>query len=157
MSIEIERKFLVKNNDFIEQSFQKKKIVQGFLNRDKNCVVRVRILDDSGWLTIKGISSNDGTSRFEWEKTIAIEDAEQLLKLCEKYIIDKDRYLVKTSSNHIFEVDVFKGDNEGLIVAEVELNTVNEDFEKPKWLGNEVTGVKKYYNSEISKTPYKKW
>ena len=107
-------------------------------------------------MTIKGSSSNDGLSRFEWEKEISKEDAEQLFKLCKQGIIDKIRYEVK-SGNHIFEIDEFFGDNEGLVIAEIELNTEDEAFEKPNWLGNEVTGDIRYYNSQLSNQPFKTW
>ena len=152
--IEIERKFLVTSNAFKERSFKSTRIIQGFLNTDKDRTVRVRLKGDQGFLTIKGKSINDGLSRFEWEKEISKTDAESLLLLCEEEIIDKIRYEVKADI-HIFEVDEFLGDNKGLIVAEVELNSENETFEKPDWLGKEVTGQIKYYNSQLSKTPFK--
>ena len=156
MSIEIERKFLVKNNDFKKESFKKIKIKQGFLNSDKNRVVRIRITDNKAFLTIKGNSNSSGTTRFEWEKEIDKKEAVKLLLLCEPTIIEKIRFYVK-KGNHIFEIDEFFGDNKGLIVAEVELNTENDVFDKPNWLGKEVTGNIKYFNSNISKFPYKDW
>ena len=156
MSIEIERKFLVKNDDFKKESFQKKHIKQGYLNSDKNRTVRVRIANDKAFITVKGKSNSSGTSRFEWEKNIDIQDAENLLLLCESSIIDKTRFLVK-KGNHIFEIDEFYGDNNGLTLAEIELNSENEKFDKPTWLGKEVTGDSKYYNSSISKHPFKNW
>ncbi|WP_298878320.1 CYTH domain-containing protein [uncultured Polaribacter sp.] len=156
MSIEIERKFLVKNNNYKKESYAKKYIKQGFLNSDKNRVVRIRIADDKAFITIKGVSNLSGTTRFEWEKEIKKGDAEDLLLLCEPTIIEKTRYLIK-ADNHIFEVDEFYGDNAGLTVAEIELDTENESFEKPHWLGKEVTGDVKYYNSSISKNPFKNW
>ena len=156
MPVEIERKFLVKNNSFIKESDSVLSIKQGFLNSNKNRVVRVRILDNLGYLTIKGISSKDGTSRYEWEKEIAINEAEELLKLCEKGVIIKKRYLV-SKGKHTFEIDVFEGDNTGLIVAEIELDTAEEIFTIPNWLGEEVTGDTRYYNSALSKMPYTKW
>ena len=107
-------------------------------------------------LTIKGKSSEDGLSRFEWEKPISKKDAEELLKMCEPGVIDKTRFLIK-SENHIFEVDEFYGDNEGLVVAEIELKSKNETFLKPAWLGKEVTGEPKYYNSQLSKNPFTSW
>ncbi len=154
--IEIERKFLVTSNAFKEESFKSTRITQGFLNTDKERTVRVRIKGSKSFLTIKGKSNDSGLSRFEWERKIPKIDAEALLQLCEKGIIDKVRHEVKMG-NHIFEVDEFSGDNEGLIVAEVELNHENETFKKPDWLGEEVTGDKKYYNSQLSKQPYIKW
>ena len=156
MSLEIERKFLIKNLDFKIESFEKKYIKQGYLNADKNRTVRIRIADEKAFITIKGKSNKAGTTRFEWEKEIPFSEAEELLLLCEPCIIEKHRYLIKKGT-HTFEVDVFLGDNQGLIVAEVELNSENETFEKPTWLGNEVTGELKYYNSSISKLPFKNW
>jgi CYTH domain-containing protein len=156
MSLEIERKFLVLNNDFKKEAHQKKRIQQGYLNADKKRTVRVRIADDKAFITIKGKSNSSGTTRFEWEKEIDKKEAEQLLLLCEPSIIDKTRFLVK-SEHHIFEIDEFYGDNQGLIVAEIELNSENESFRKPLWLGKEVTGQIAYYNSSISKNPFKNW
>lgn len=154
--IEIERKFLVKNNSFKNEAFKKIHIKQGFLNSDKERTVRVRLTDSQGFLTVKGLSGNNGLSRFEWEKEISKTDAETLFELCEKGLIEKTRHLVETG-NHIFEIDEFFGDNEGLIIAEIELNHATELFKKPAWLGEEVTGNIKYYNSQLSKQPYKTW
>lgn len=156
MPQEIERKFLVRNTSFIKESIESKVIKQGFLSSNKNRVVRIRIQNAQGFITVKGITSKDGTSRYEWEKEIPLSDAEKLLLLCEPTIISKTRYIVPIAK-HIFEVDVFKNENEGLIVAEVELIASNEKFEKPNWLGEEVTGQTKYYNSSISQSPYKDW
>ena len=154
--IEIERKFLVKSDAFKSEAFKNTRIKQGFLNTHKDRTVRVRLKDDKGFLTVKGISSNNGLSRFEWEKEISKTDAEALLKLCEPTIIDKVRYEVKVKK-HTFEIDEFFGENEGLIIAEIELDSENEPFEKPDWLGEEVTGNIKYYNSQISNNPFKNW
>ncbi|MTG97566.1 CYTH domain-containing protein [Myroides sp. BIT-d1] len=154
--IEIERKFLVKSEKFISKSFKKTQITQGYLNSDSNRTVRVRLKDHQAYITVKGKSNEAGTKRFEWEKEINYEEAVQLLKLCEDYIIDKTRYLVEYEG-HLFEVDIFHGNNEGLIIAEIELTTENEKFEKPDWLGVEVTGDIRYYNSYISNTPFKQW
>lgn len=154
--IEIERKFLVNSTAFKAEAFKSTRIIQGFLSTDKARTVRVRLKGDVGFLTIKGKSTNDGLSRFEWEKEIPKHEAEALLKLCLKGIIDKIRYEIKVDS-HIFEVDEFFRDNKGLIVAEVELNTETETFTKPNWLGKEVTGDIKYYNSQLSKHPYTLW
>ncbi|MDT0557956.1 CYTH domain-containing protein [Ichthyenterobacterium sp. W332] len=154
--IEIERKFLVNNNTFKEQAFKSVKIVQGFLSTNPERTVRIRLKDDVGTMTVKGKSSGDGLSRFEWEKEISKPDALDLLELCEDVKIDKTRYLVKVE-NHTFEIDVFNLDNEGLIIAEVELNSENEDFPRPEWLGKEVTGDIKYYNSQLSKQPFNIW
>jgi CYTH domain-containing protein len=156
MSLEIERKFLIKNLDFKTESFEKKYLKQGYLNADKNRTVRIRIADEKAFITIKGKSNKAGTTRFEWEKEIPFSEAEELLLLCEPSIIEKYRYFIKKGT-HTFEVDVFLGDNLGLLVAEIELNSENETFEKPTWLGNEVTGELKYYNSSISKLPFKNW
>ena len=156
MNLEIERKFLVKNNSFKEIAFKKKHIKQGFLNSDKERTVRVRIIEDKAYLTIKGKSNNTGTIRFEWEKEIPVIEAEQLMLLTEKTVIDKYRYYIK-SKKHTFEVDEFLDENSDLIIAEVELADENESFSKPNWLGKEVTGEVKYYNSSLSRFPYKSW
>ena len=155
-TIEIERKFLVTSTRFKDLAFKKERITQGFLSTDKQRTVRVRLKGDQGFLTIKGPSTEDGISRFEWEKSITVQDAKDLLKLCKKGIIDKIRYQVDVEG-FIFEVDYFLNDNEGLIVAEIELQTENQDFIKPDWLGEEVTGIIKYYNSQLSLNPYKNW
>jgi adenylate cyclase len=154
--IEIERKFLVTSNAFKDEAFKKTNIIQGFLNTDKERTVRVRLKGDEGFITVKGKSTNDGLSRFEWEKEISKIDAEALLKLCEKGIIDKIRYEIKVGK-HIFEVDEFSGNNEGLIIAEVELDSETGTVIKPKWLGQEVTGQLQYYNSQLSKKPFNTW
>ena len=156
MNIEIERKFLVKNLNYKSESFEKKHIKQGYLNSDKNRTVRIRVSNNTGFITIKGKSNKNGTSRFEWEKEIPVTEAEELLLLCEPTIIEKTRYLIKVGY-HTFEVDEFAGDNSGLVVAEIELNSEDEVFEKPNWLSKEVTGDLKYYNSSISKLPFINW
>ncbi|GGD15678.1 CYTH domain-containing protein [Hyunsoonleella pacifica] len=154
--IEIERKFLVTSTKYRDEAKTKTRIIQGFLNTDKERTVRVRLKGENGFLTIKGKSSKDGLSRFEWEKEISKTEAEALLKLCVPTIIDKIRYEIMLGQ-HIFEVDEFFGDNEGLVIAEVELTSKNEAIKKPNWLGEEVTGQIKYYNSQLSKQPYKTW
>ncbi len=154
--LEIERKFLVTSEAFQQEAFKQTRIVQGFLNTHPQRTVRVRIKGNQGFLTVKGISNKAGTIRTEWETEISIVDAEALLLLCEPGIIDKTRYEV-IAGNHTFEVDVFSGENEGLIVAEVELNSENEEFLKPLWLGKEVTGDLRYYNSQLSQNPFKNW
>ena len=156
MSLEIERKFLVKNNDFKKVAFQQKTLQQGYLNSDKHRTVRVRISDNEGFITIKGVSNASGTTRFEWEKEIDVEEAKQLLALCEPNIIEKTRFLVKNGT-HIFEIDEFFGANKGLQIAEIELTAENEVFEKPSWLGKEVTGNPIYYNASLSKFPFSSW
>lgn len=154
--IEIERKFLVISNAFKNKAFKRTRIIQGFLNTDKERTIRVRLREDEGFITVKGLSSSNGLSRFEWEKEIPKTDAKALLKLCEKGIIDKMRYEVKIGK-HIFEVDEFSRDNKGLVIAEVELNSEDETFIKPEWLGQEITGELKYYNSQLSKMPFNTW
>ena len=154
--IEIERKFLVTSTAYKAAAISEQRIVQGFLNTHPERTVRVRIKGTKGFLTIKGKSNESGTSRYEWEEAIAISDAEELLKLCEKGIIEKIRYEIK-EGNHVFEVDEFHGLNEGLVVAEVELAEEDEIFQKPEWLGREVTGEIKYYNSQLVKHPYTEW
>lgn len=154
--IEIERKFLVTSDAFKEEAYSYYRIVQGFLNTDPKRTVRVRLKDEQGVLTVKGKSTNDGLSRFEWETQISKKEALELLELCEDVKIDKTRYLVK-AENHIFEIDVFHDKNDGLIVAEIELNSEDEAFFKPAWLGKEVTGQIQYYNSQLSKQPYDTW
>lgn len=156
MTVEIERKFLVNSNDFKKEASKSYSIKQGFLNSHEERTVRVRLKNDKGYLTIKGKSSEDGLVRFEWETEITKQEAEQLLALCEDGIIDKIRYEVNFG-NHTFEIDEFFGENDGLVIAEVELQSTNEDFNKPEWLGIEVTGDIRYYNSQLSKQPYKNW
>ncbi len=156
MGKEIERKFLVTSNDYKTQAVKSQRITQGYLSSVPERTVRVRIKGDKGFITIKGIGNESGASRFEWEKEIPVEDVKELLKICEPGIIDKTRYIVEVG-NHIFEVDEFYGDNDGLVVAEVELHEEDEEFEKPEWLGQEVTGDTKYFNSMLMKNPFKNW
>ncbi len=155
MAQEIERKFLVAG-DFKKDAFKATRITQGYLCSVPERTVRVRVKGEKGYITIKGIGSASGASRFEWEKEIPVEEVKQLLEICEPGVIDKTRYLVK-SGEHTFEVDEFYGDNDGLVVAEVELHSEDEAFVKPEWLGEEVTGDAKYYNSMLMKNPYKNW
>jgi|SRR5665811_392648 len=154
--IEIERKFLVTSEKFKQEATSKERIVQGFLGTHPERTVRIRIKGDSGFLTVKGKSNETGTSRFEWEKEIDAADAKAMLELCENGILEKTRYEIPVGK-HIFEVDEFHGENDGLIVAELELTSENQTFEKPDWLGEEVTGDIKYYNSQLSKRPFKLW
>ena len=155
MAQEIERKFLVAGDfrPFVRKAIR---ITQGYLSSAPERTVRVRIKGEKGFITIKGKASESGASRFEWEKEIPVDEVRELLKICEPGVIDKTRYLVDVG-NHTFEVDEFYGDNEGLTVAEVELGSEDEAFEKPSWLGEEVTGDAKYYNSMLMKNPYKNW
>jgi len=152
---EIERKFLVKG-DFRPFVSKEIRITQGYLSSVPERTVRVRVKGERGFLTIKGIGTASGASRYEWEKEISVAEAQELLAICEPGVIDKTRYLVKVG-NHTYEVDEFYGENEGLIVAEVELSSEDEQFEKPEWLGQEVTGHTQYYNSMLIKHPFTKW
>jgi len=154
--IEIERKFLVNSDAYRAEASSIITITQGYLNSDPERSVRIRLTDQSGFITVKGKSNESGLSRFEWEKEISKTEAEALLKLCEKTIISKTRYEVAVG-NHLFEVDEFSGDNKGLVVAEVELGSEDEKFSKPDWLADEVTGDLKYYNSNLSNTPFCNW
>lgn len=154
--IEIERKFLVKNTDFKAFAKSKIEIQQGYLNSDPARTVRVRTYGEESFLTIKGKSNATGTTRFEWEKPVERTEAKALLEICEKGVIQKNRYLVP-AGKHTFEVDEFFGENEGLIIAEIELKDEHETFEKPDWLGEEVTGDSRYYNSQLSQKPYTSW
>jgi adenylate cyclase len=153
---EIERKFLVHSLGFIAEASLSQKIAQGYLNSTPERTVRIRIKDEKGFITIKGKGNESGTTRFEWEKEIDLYEAEALLKLCETGVIDKTRYLIK-KGNHTFEVDIFEGENKGLIIAEIELSEANEMFQKPNWLGEEVTGDERYYNAYLSKKPFTTW
>ena len=153
---EKERKFLVKNTSFIQEAYASKKIIQGYLNSNKKRAVRIRIQDNKAFLTVKGKSNKTGVSRFEWEKEITVADAKALLALCEKHPIAKTRYLVK-AGKHTYEIDIFEGKNEGLILAEIELTSEDETFEKPNWLGKEVTNKKQYYNVYLVKKPFLEW
>ncbi len=153
---EIERKFLVTSEDFKTLAITQNRIVQGYLNSDPERTVRVRIKGTKGFLTIKGKGNETGTTRLEWEKEITVPEAELLLPLCEKGVIDKIRYEVNVGK-HVYEVDVFSGENDGLIMAEIELSSEDEIFEKPEWLGKEVTGDIRYYNAYLSNNPFKNW
>ncbi|PZD79052.1 CYTH domain-containing protein [Mesonia sp. K7] len=153
---EIERKFLVKNQGFMAFAKKQFSIKQGYLSSHPERSVRIRITENQAFLTIKGKSSASGMSRFEWEKKIDTKEAEQLFALCENGCVVKTRYLV-TYKNHIFEVDVFEEENQGLIIAEVELENENEIINLPDWIGEEVTGDQKYYNAYLSKQPFKTW
>ena len=155
MAQEIERKFLVKG-DFKSEVFKRTRITQGYLSSVPERTVRVRVKGDKGFITIKGIGNETGASRYEWEKEIPVEDVHELLKICEPGVIDKTRYLVK-NGEYTFEVDEFYGDNDGLTVAEIELPSEDAAFNKPAWLGEEVTGDVRYYNSMLMKNPYKNW
>ena len=156
MTIEIERKYLVKGA-FKSLATSSSFIAQGFLNTDPERTVRIRLKDAKGFITVKGKSNESGTSRFEWEKEIFFEDAERLLDLCEPTVVKKTRYIIPAESDMFFEVDEFHGANKGLVLAEIELPDEDLEFHKPEWLGEEVTGDIKYYNSMLSKKPFSKW
>ena len=153
---EIERKFLVEGTEYIQEAFKKERIIQGFLSSVPERTVRVRKIDDAGWITVKGIGNSAGTTRFEWEKQISGQEAADLLGLCEPGRIEKIRYYVRIG-DHTFEVDEFEGINQGLVIAEIELRHEDESFEKPTWLGREVTGIIRYYNAALSKKPFSEW
>ena len=154
--MEIERKFLVKGDAYKRLARCSSHIRQGYICSGKGRTVRVRLRDDEAFLTIKGPSLDGGLSRYEIETAIAPTEAEQLLRLCEPGIIDKTRYLVD-SGRHVFEVDEFHGDNDGLVMAEVELGASDEQFLKPDFVGQEVTGDRRYYNSHLRANPYRQW
>ena len=156
MAQEIERKFLVKNNSYKAMAFASSRIVQGYICSGRGRTVRVRIRGQKGYLTIKGPADAQGLGRYEWEKEISLEEAQELMKLCEPGMIDKTRYLAQTG-NHVFEVDEFYGENEGLTIAEVELAAKDESYEKPDFIGDEVTGDVRYYNSFLMKNPFSQW
>ena len=156
MAKEIERKYLVTDTSFKADAFKAFTITQGYLSSVPERAVRVRIRDNAAFITVKGLGDSTGRSRFEWEKEISVDDAKLLLEICEKGIIDKTRYLV-AQGDYTYEVDEFHGQNEGLIVAEIELTSANDLFKKPGWLGKEVTGDPKYYNAMLSKHPFKQW
>lgn len=156
MAQEIERKFLVKG-DFKQDVTKETKITQGYLSSVPERTVRVRIKGEKGFITIKGIGNKSGASRFEWEKEVPVDELKALLELCEPGVIDKTRYIVPEKGGLTFEVDEFYGDNQGLTVAEIELPSEDHPFEKPEWLGEEVTGEAKYYNSMLMKNPFKNW
>ena len=155
MAREIERKFLVAG-DFKQGASESFRLVQGYISTDPDRTVRVRIKGDQGFVTIKGRSSADGLSRYEWEKEIPVEEARELMNLCGPGIIDKTRHLVPFEG-HVFEVDEFYGSNQGLVLAEIELADEQETFPKPSWLGEEVTGDIRYYNSMLMKCPFIEW
>jgi CYTH domain-containing protein len=155
-NIEIERKFLVCDDSYRLLAYGSSRVKQGYICSGHGRTVRVRIRGDRGYLTIKGASDEKGLSRYEFEKEITLDEAEQLFKLCEPGVIDKTRFLVKSGS-HVFEVDEFYGDNEGLVIAEVELQAEDEAFEKPSFIAKEVTGDRRFYNSHLRKFPFVIW
>ncbi|MFZ2286084.1 MAG: CYTH domain-containing protein [Bacteroidales bacterium] len=155
MSLEIERKFLVRG-EFRDEATEATEIVQGYLSSAPGSTVRIRIRGEKGYITVKGKSDESGIGRYEWEKEIPVDEARELLRICEPYPVEKTRYLVPYRG-HIFEVDVFHGANSGLVMAELELGSAEEPFEKPLWLGEEVSGDPRYFNSALSVKPYMSW
>ena len=156
MAQEIERKYLVLDDSYKHEAFTSSRIQQGYICSERGRTVRIRIRDEHAYLTIKGPSLNGGLSRYEFEHEIPLDDARYMLRLCEPGLIDKTRWLVH-SGKHVFEVDEFYGDNEGLVIAEVELQYEDEPFEKPAFIGQEVTGDRRYYNSQLRRNPYRLW
>ena len=155
MQIETERKFLVLDDGYKAQAVESHRIRQGYIAHDMGRSVRVRILDDKGFLTVKGPFFGIG-SRPEWEKEISLQEAEDLFLLCKPGSIDKTRWIVP-AGERFFEVDEFHGENEGLVMAEIELKSQDEAFGRPSWLGEEVTGDKRYYNGYLARNPFKSW
>lgn len=154
--IEIERKFLIRDHSFEKEAISKRLIKQGFLSTDPERTVRIRVEETKGFLTVKGISNDGGLSRFEWETPLTKQEADALFLLCLPGAIEKTRYVVPLKGLY-WEIDVFYGDNQGLVLAEVELANPSQVFEKPSWVGAEVTGQKKYYNASLSRRPFKEW
>lgn len=155
-ALEIERKFLVVGDAYKRQAYASSYIKQGYICSERGRTVRVRLRGDCGYLTIKGPSTDNGLSRYEFEKEITLEEARELFKLCEPGIVEKTRYLVRSGS-HTFEVDEFHGDNEGLVMAEVELAAPDDPIVKPDFIGQEVTGDRRYYNSQLRQHPFTTW
>lgn len=156
MGQEIERKFIVRGDAYKALAFNHTHIRQGYIASGNGRTVRVRLRDDRGYITIKGPSIDGGLSRYEFETEISAADANDLLKLCLPGLIEKTRWLVRSGS-HVFEVDEFEGDNEGLVMAEVELQSADESIEKPEFIGQEVTGDRRFYNAHMRVNPYCLW
>ena len=154
--LEIERKFLVRGNDYKSVARSSSHIRQGYICSGHGRTVRVRTRDDRAYLTIKGPSPDGGLSRYEFEKEISLDEAAHLFELCEPGVVDKTRWLVDYEG-HTFEVDEFHADNDGLVMAEVELQAPDEPFAKPTFLGREVTGDRRFYNSHLRAQPYCLW
>lgn len=147
--MEIERKFLVTDDTYIRMAVARYNIRQGYISREKGATVRVRIINDHAFLTIKGKPAKGHFARYEWEKEIDLSDAKALMKLCQGTIIDKTRWIVLTDQNLRWEVDEFHGKHEGLVVAEIELESEDQSFEKPDFIGDEVTNDPRYYNANM--------
>ena len=156
MHIETERKFLVMDESYKLQAVESHRIRQGYIAHDGGRTVRVRLWDEKGVLTIKGPSMGAGVSRYEWERELSREEAEDLFILCKPGMVDKTRWIIPAGKRK-FEVDEFHGENEGLVMAEIELGSEDETFERPSWLGEEVTGDKRFYNSFLARNPFKTW
>ena len=157
MALEIERKFLVHTDAYKAEATGSTRIAQGYIGTVPGRTVRIRVRGDKGYITIKGIGNASGAARFEWEKEIPVEEVKSLLELAEPGIIDKHRYLVPAEDGHVWEVDEFHGDNDGLIMAELEMKSENEPYVRPSFIGREVTGDRRFYNSHMRKNPYKLW
>lgn len=157
MSQEIERKFLVKDSSYKSMAYNHTHIAQGYISSGNGRTVRIRIRDDRAYLTIKGPSLDGGLSRYEFETEVSVADAQDLMRICQPGIVQKVRWLVRAADGHVFEVDEFEGDNQGLVMAEVELGSADEPYEKPDFIGHEVTGDHRYYNSHLRSYPYKMW
>lgn len=157
MAQEIERKFLVRDDSYKRLSYNHTHIAQGYISSGNGRTVRIRIRDDRAFLTIKGPSLDGGLSRYEFEMEIPLADAHDLMRICQPGIVQKVRWLVRAADGHVFEVDEFEGDNEGLVMAEVELGSADEHYEKPDFIGKEVTGDRRYYNAHLRSNPYKLW
>ena len=155
-SIEIERKYLVINDSYKEKAYDHSRIQQGYISNDNGKVVRVRIRDNQAYITIKGPTSEGGLKCLEIEKEITLDEGKLLMEICELGLIDKERWLVYYQG-HTFEIDEFFGDNEGLVMAEVELSSEEEWVELPEFIGKEVTGNKRYFNNQLRQHPYCKW
>jgi len=155
MSTEIERKFLV-CGEFMDKATESTEIVQGYLSSSPGNTVRVRVRNGKGYITVKGKAGVSGIERYEWEMEIPVSDARELLKVCEPFPVEKTRYLVPYGG-HIFEVDVFHGENSGLVMAEIELDSADEAFEKPPWLGEEVSFDPRYFNAALAAKPFNRW
>ena len=156
MAVEIERKFLVLDDSYKHEAFSSSHIRQGYIQSERGRTVRIRIRDEHGFLTIKGPSPDGGLSRYEFEQEIALADAEQLMLLCEPGLVDKTRWLVR-QGGYVWEVDELHADNDGLVMAEVELQSPTDEPEKPRFIGKEVTGDRRYYNSQLRRHPFKEW
>jgi adenylate cyclase len=156
MPLEIERKFIVKDMSFLSAASSSTHIRQGYLCSVPERTVRIRIQDESAFITIKGIGDAAGISRYEWEKQLDFAESLELFKLCEPGAIVKRRHLVPVGE-HCYEVDVFEDKNLGLILAEIELSNPDEEFTRPAWLGKEVSGNDEYYNSALTRRPYTEW